>query len=103
MYKRQVAAPGVAAARAAAVAAAAAGVSPARGGGGAQEAIRPSRWWSRIVLVVGTGYVCLMGRKQLSLGVQTGKTNEKTTINVKKKCQRMHIHLLVRENTWAGL
>ena len=43
-------APGVAAARVAAVAAAAAaGVSAARGSGGPQEAIRPSRWWSRIV------------------------------------------------------
>ena len=40
---------GVAAARAAAVAAAAAGVAAARGGGGPQEAIRPSRWWSKIV------------------------------------------------------
>ena len=40
---------GVAAARAAAIAAAAAGVAAARGGGGLQEAIRPSRWWSRIV------------------------------------------------------
>ena len=29
--------------------AAAAGVAAARGGGGPQEAIRPSRWWSRIV------------------------------------------------------
>ena len=35
--------------RAAAVAAVAAGVAAARGGGGLQEAIRPSRWWSRIV------------------------------------------------------
>ena len=50
------AAPGVAAAHAAAVAcaagvaaAAAAGVAAAREGGGPQEAIRPSRWWSRIV------------------------------------------------------
>ena len=43
------AAPGVAAARAAAVPAAAAGVAAARGGGGPQEAIQPSRWWSRIV------------------------------------------------------
>ena len=42
------AAPGVAAARAAAVAAAAAGVAAARGGGGPQQAIRLSRWWSRI-------------------------------------------------------
>ena len=32
-----------------AVVAAAAGVAAARGGGGPQEAIRPSRWWSRIV------------------------------------------------------
>ena len=29
--------------------AAAAGVAAVRGGGGPQEAIRPSRWWSRIV------------------------------------------------------
>ena len=42
------AAPGVAAVRAAAVAAATAGVAAARGGGGPQEAIRLSRWWSRI-------------------------------------------------------
>ena len=44
--------PGVAAARAAAAAAAAAtaaGVATARIGGGPQEAIRPSRWWSRNV------------------------------------------------------
>ena len=38
-------APRVAAARAAA----AAGVTAARRGGGPQEAIRPSRWWSRIM------------------------------------------------------
>ena len=43
------AAPGVKAVRAAAVPAAAAGVAPVRVGGGPQEAIRPSRWWSRIV------------------------------------------------------
>ena len=43
------AAPGVAAARTAAFAAAAADVAAARGGGGQQEAIRPNRWWSRIV------------------------------------------------------
>ena len=43
------AAPGVTAVRAAAVAAAAAGVAAARGGGSPQEAIRQSRWWSRIV------------------------------------------------------
>ena len=43
------AAPGVAAARAGAAVAAAAGVAAARGGGGPQEAIRPSRWWSRLV------------------------------------------------------
>ena len=42
-------APGFAAARAAAVAAAAARAAAARGGGGPQGAIRPSRWWSRIV------------------------------------------------------
>ena len=51
------AAPGDAAARAPAVVAAAAGVAVARGGGGLQEAIRPSRWWGRIVRVVGTGYL----------------------------------------------
>ena len=44
-----VAAPGVEATRAAAVVAAAAGVAAAGGGGGPQEAIRPSRWWTRIV------------------------------------------------------
>jgi len=36
----------------------------------------------------GTGYVCLMGRKQLSHKIQTGKkttkNNEKPTINVQK-------------------
>ena len=68
--------PGVAAARAADVAAAAAeGVAAARGGGGPQEAIRPSRSWSRVVSVVGTRYVCLMGRKQLSHEIQMGKNN----------------------------
>ena len=74
------AAPGVAAARAAAVPAAAAGVAAARGGVGPQEAIRPSRRWSRIVRVVGTGYF-LMGRKQLSHGIQTGKYNKKLLHN----------------------
>ena len=39
---------GCLAVRAAAVAVAA-GVAAARGGGGSQEAIRPSRWWSRFV------------------------------------------------------
>ena len=46
------AAPSVAVARDAAAviaAAAAAGVAAARGGGGPQEAMRPSRWWCRIV------------------------------------------------------
>ena len=43
------AAPGVAAARTAAVAAAAAAGVAAAQGVGTQEAIRPSRWWSRIV------------------------------------------------------
>ena len=42
------AAPGVAAARADAVAATA-GVAAGRGGGGPQEAIRPSHRWRRIV------------------------------------------------------
>ena len=42
-------APGDAVARAAGLAAAAAGVAAAQGGGGPQEAIRPSRWWIRIV------------------------------------------------------
>ena len=40
---------GVAAARAAAITAAAPGVGAARGGGGPQEVIRLTRWWSRIV------------------------------------------------------
>ena len=40
---------GVAAARATAPAADAAGVEATRRGGGPQEAIRRSRWWSRIV------------------------------------------------------
>ena len=53
----QAAAPDVAATRAAAVLAAAAGVAAARRGVGSQEVIRPRRWWSRIVWVVGTGYV----------------------------------------------
>ena len=45
------AAPGVAAAGAAAVAPvpAAVGVAAAQGGGGTGKAIRPNRWWSRIV------------------------------------------------------
>ena len=47
-------------------------------------------------------YICLMGPKQLSHGIQTGKKQRKTTINVKNTLQRMHMHLLVRDNTWAG-
>ena len=45
-----------------------------------------------------------MGRKQLSHGIQTGKNSAKQTINVnvKQSRQRMHMHLLVRDNTWAG-
>ena len=43
-----------------------------------------------------------MGRKQLSHRIQTGKNNEKATINVKESRQRMHPHLLPRGNTWAG-
>ena len=34
--------------------------------------------------VVGTGYVCLTGRKQMSHGIQTRKNNEKPTIYVNK-------------------
>ena len=49
VLQQRAAAPGVAAAHAAAVAAAAAGVAAAPGGDGPQEAIRPSRWWRRIV------------------------------------------------------
>ena len=93
------AAPGAAAARAVA-----AGVAAAREGG-PQEAIRPSRWWSRIVSVVGTGdllFMCLMGRKQLSHGIQTGKNNEKPTTTAKKSRQPMQMYLLVWDNTWAG-
>ena len=45
----------------------------------------------------------LMGRKQLSHGIQTGKNNEKPTINVKNSRQRcVYMHVLVRNNTWAG-
>ena len=43
-----------------------------------------------------------MGRKQLSHGIQTGKKHRKTNINVKKLAQRMHTHILVGNNTWAG-
>ena len=39
--------------------------------------------------------MCLMGRKQLSHGIQTGKNNGKPKIDVKKSRQRMHMHLLV--------
>ena len=47
--------------------------------------------------------MCLMGRNQLSHGIQTGKTNEKPTSNVKNSCQRsVYMHVLVRNNTWAG-
>ena len=77
------AAPGVAAARAvaaAAAAAAAAGVAAARGGD-PQEAIRPSSWWSRIMCVVGTGYVS-RGPKAAVPRNPDGKNNEKTTNNV---------------------
>ena len=72
-----VAAPGVAAARAAAVAAAAAGVAAARGGGGPQEAIRPSRWWSRIVC---SGYwLCVSHVPKAA--VPRNPDGEKTTKN----------------------
>ena len=43
-----------------------------------------------------------MGRKQLSHGIQTGENNEKTTFNGKESRQRMHLHLFVRGNIWAG-
>ena len=47
--------------------------------------------------------MCLVGRKQLSHGIQTRKNNEKPTINVKKSRQRsVYTHVLVRNNTWAG-
>ena len=47
--------------------------------------------------------MCLMGRKQLSHGIQTGKNNEKPTINVKNSRQRsVYMHVLARNNTWAG-
>ena len=44
-----------------------------------------------------------MGRKQLSHGIQTGKKQtKKQQLTLKKLIQRMHMHLLVRDNTWAG-
>ena len=53
---------------------------------------------------VSSGYwLCVMGRKQLSHGIQMGKTNEKPTVNAKNSHQRsMYMHVLVRNNTWAG-
>ena len=53
---------------------------------------------------VSSGYwLCLMGRKQLSHGIQTGKTIEKPTINVKNSRQRsVYMNVLVRNHTWAG-
>ena len=52
---------------------------------------------------VCSGYhnVCLTDRQQLSHGIQTGKNNENPTI-IKESRQRMHLHLLVGGNTWAG-
>ena len=66
-----------------------------RGGGGPLETIRPSRWWSRFVLIVGAGYVCLMGRKYLSHGIQTGKNNEKQRKmnNERKKNTSAYAHV----------
>ena len=56
---------------------------------------------------MSSGYwlsMCLMGRKQLSHGIQTGNNNEKLTANVKQSRQRsVYMHGLVRNNTWAGL
>ena len=76
------ASPSVAAARAAAVAAAAVGIAAARGGGGPQEAIRPSRWWSRIVRVVGTGYVS-HGPKAAVPRISDGKIHDEKTTNLR--------------------
>ena len=84
-----------------AVGAAAAGAAPARGGGGSQKAIRPSRRCSRIVSVVHTGYAS-WAETSCPTESRREKSNEKPTINVKNARQRMHMHLLVRDNTWAG-
>ena len=71
------------------------------------------RWWSTgshptESLVeqnrVSSGYwLCAsIGPKAAVRRNSDGKKNEKTTIDVNKSCQRMHMHLLLRDNTWAG-
>ena len=47
------------------------------------------------------GYLYLMGRKQLSHGIQTDGKKQRKTNTLKASRQLMHMHLLVR-NTWAG-
>ena len=65
------------------------------------ESLVEQDWVSSVyVLVI---MLCFSeARKQLSHGIQTAKNNEKPTINVKESRQRMHLHLLVRGNTWAS-
>ena len=71
------------------------------------------RWWSTgshptESLVeqdcVSSGYWLCVSWAESSCPTESRreKTNEKPTINVKKSRQRMHMHLLVRDNTWAG-
>ena len=93
---------GCSAARAAA-AVAASGVAAARGGGGPQEAIRSSRWWSRIVRVVGTGYVSHGPKAAVPRNPDGKKPTENQRMNVKKDLSVCtYMHLLVRDNTWVG-
>ena len=67
-----------------------AGVAAA-GGGGLQKAIRPSRWWSRIVLVVGTGYYVSHGSKAAVPRNPDGKKQRKTS-NLRKKITSAYAH-----------
>ena len=74
-------------------AAAAASVAAARGGGGPQEAIRPSRWWSRSVGVLGTGYLCVSwAESSCPTESRREKNNEKPTANVKTSRQPIYAH-----------
>ena len=86
---------GVAAADGAGAAAGAAGVAAAEGGGGppvGTEAIGAGRWWGKIMLVVGTW----------RMGWPTESTSKKTGKKCNKKTrERIYLHLLVRDNTWA--
>lgn len=49
----------------------------------------------------GSGYPCLVGRKPLSHGIQTGNETRKINSIVKVSRERIHMHVLVRDNKWA--